>query len=136
MDRHWAGPASMALAVNHIVRLPRWRKLASYSRQFMTQCLCSRMRWQGCWFSLNGKGVSRDPSWDDRPTPRQSRTPLDESMQQRPAQPFEAPSPTRSATPPNGQSRAECLSEINMRLANGLHLTNDCSQIIQVQVYQ
>jgi len=31
---------SMASSVNQTVRLPRWRKLASHSRQFMTLCFC------------------------------------------------------------------------------------------------
>jgi len=43
--------ASTASAVNQTVKLPRWRKLASYSRQlrssapsgFMTLCFCLRM---------------------------------------------------------------------------------------------
>jgi len=29
-----------ASSVNQTVRLPRWRKLASYSRQFVTLCFC------------------------------------------------------------------------------------------------
>lgn len=35
--------ASMASSVNQTVRLPRWRKLASYARQFMTLCFCLGM---------------------------------------------------------------------------------------------
>ena len=34
---------SMASALNHTVRLPRCRKLASYSRQFVTLCFCLGM---------------------------------------------------------------------------------------------
>ena len=34
---------SMASPVNQTVRLPRWRKLASYSRQFMSLCFCLGM---------------------------------------------------------------------------------------------
>ena len=34
---------SMASSVNQTVRLPRWRKLASYSRQFMSLCFCLGM---------------------------------------------------------------------------------------------
>ena len=31
------------LALNHTVKLPRCRKLASYSRQFITLCFCLGM---------------------------------------------------------------------------------------------
>jgi hypothetical protein len=34
---------SMALTLNHTVKLPRCRKLASYSRQFVTLCFCLGM---------------------------------------------------------------------------------------------
>ena len=34
---------SMASSVNQTVRLPRWRRLASYSRQFMTLRFCVGM---------------------------------------------------------------------------------------------
>ena len=47
--------ASMASSVNQTVRLPRCRKLASYSCQFMTLCFCLGMWWRRFWFSLNGK---------------------------------------------------------------------------------
>ena len=46
---------SMASSVNQTVRLPRWRKLASYARQFRSLCFCLGMWWRRCWFSLNGK---------------------------------------------------------------------------------
>ena len=44
--------ASIASVVNLTVKLPRWRRLASYARQFMTLCFCLGTRWQRCWFSL------------------------------------------------------------------------------------
>ena len=47
--------ASMASSVNQTVKLPRWRKLASYARQFLTLCFCLGMWWRRFWFSLNGK---------------------------------------------------------------------------------
>jgi len=34
--------AEIALSVNHTVRLPRWRRLASYAGQFVILC-----RWRG-----------------------------------------------------------------------------------------
>src|SRR4051812_23015519 len=46
---------SITAALNHTVRLPRWRKLASYSRQFVTLCFCLGMWCRRSWFSLNGK---------------------------------------------------------------------------------
>jgi hypothetical protein len=53
----------MDSSVNQTVRLPRWRKLASYTRQlrssapseFMSLCFCLGMWLLRCWFSLNGK---------------------------------------------------------------------------------
>src|SRR4051794_9524133 len=51
---------SIASSENHTVRLPRWRKLASYSRQFITFRFCLGMWWRRSWFSLNGKvGIRR-----------------------------------------------------------------------------
>src|SRR3954468_15926569 len=49
----------MAASENHTVRLPRWRKLASYSRQFITFRFCLGMWWRRSWFSLNGKMDTR-----------------------------------------------------------------------------
>src|SRR3954468_16734850 len=46
---------SMASSENHTVRLPRWRRLASYSRQFITFRFCLGIWWRRSWFSLNGK---------------------------------------------------------------------------------
>ena len=38
-----AAQASIASSVNQTVRLPRWRKLASYAGQFVTLCVCLGM---------------------------------------------------------------------------------------------
>ena len=38
-----AAQAATASSVNHTVKLPRWRKLASYSGQFVTLCRCRGM---------------------------------------------------------------------------------------------
>src|SRR3954468_23162767 len=46
--------ASTASAVNQTVKLPRWRKLASYSRQFVILCRCRGICWRRSWFSLKG----------------------------------------------------------------------------------
>src|SRR3954469_8432865 len=51
---------SMASSENHTVRLPRWRRLASYSRQLITFRVCLGMWWRRSWFSLNGKAASGD----------------------------------------------------------------------------
>src|SRR3954453_18573503 len=37
---------SMASSENHTVRLPRWRRLASYSRQFITFRFCLGIWWR------------------------------------------------------------------------------------------
>src|SRR5215210_8054862 len=47
--------AAIAASVNQTVKLPRWRKAASYSAQFATLCFGLGMRWRRSWFSLNGK---------------------------------------------------------------------------------
>ena len=49
-----ASQAATAAFVNQTVKLPRWRKAASYSAQFATLCFCLGMRWRRSWFSLNG----------------------------------------------------------------------------------
>src|SRR4051794_19792012 len=53
------GSAAHASSVNHTVKLPRWRRLASYSRQLATLCRCRGMWWRRSWFSLNGTVASR-----------------------------------------------------------------------------
>ncbi len=81
---------STASPVNQTVRLPRWRKLASYSPQlqssapseFMTLCLCFGMWWRRSWFSLNGKIGIRGQVRTKPPTSAQSRTPMGGSVQQ------------------------------------------------------
>src|SRR3954447_8137272 len=50
-----AAHPSIASALNHTVRLPRRRRLASYAGQFVTLCVClGTWRWR-VWFSLKGK---------------------------------------------------------------------------------
>ena len=46
---------SIASSVNHTIRLPRWRKLASYPRQFMTLRFCLGIWRRRFWLSLKGK---------------------------------------------------------------------------------
>src|SRR3954454_9980707 len=50
-----AAHPSIASALNHTVRLPRRRRLASYAGQFVTLCVRLGMRWRRSWFSLKGK---------------------------------------------------------------------------------
>src|ERR1700723_1878419 len=45
----------MASSVNQTVRLPRWRRAASYCRQFVTRCRCFGMWWRRSAVALNGK---------------------------------------------------------------------------------
>src|SRR3954471_21664106 len=71
--------AAIASSVNQTVRLPRWRKAASYSAQFATLCFCLGMWWRRSWFSLNGKvgfggsGAGRT-SYATQPPPPTSRS--------------------------------------------------------------
>src|SRR3954447_5515364 len=53
--RRSASHASTASSENHTVKLPRRRRLSSYSRQFVTLRFCSGMWWRRSWFSLKGK---------------------------------------------------------------------------------
>jgi hypothetical protein len=46
--------AAIASSVNHAVRLPRWRKLASYAAQFVTLRFCFGMWWRRAGLALNG----------------------------------------------------------------------------------
>src|SRR3954468_16860226 len=74
-----ASQAATAASVNQTVRLPRWRKAASYSAQFATLCFCLGMWWRRSWFSLNGKvgfrgsGAGRT-SYATQPPPPPSRS--------------------------------------------------------------
>src|SRR4051794_219761 len=53
--RRSASHASTASSENQTVKLPRRRRLSSYSRQFVTLRFCSGMWWRRSWFSLKGK---------------------------------------------------------------------------------
>jgi len=54
--RRVACQAAIASSVNQTVKLPRWRKLASYARQFVTLNRCLGMWWRQEGFALNGTG--------------------------------------------------------------------------------
>ena len=56
-----AAHAATASSVNHTVKLPRWRRLASYSRQLVTLCRCRGMWWRRSRFSLNFFGSHSPP---------------------------------------------------------------------------
>ena len=49
-----ARQAAIASSVNQIVKLPRWRRAASYSDQFVTRCCCFGMWWRRSALTLNG----------------------------------------------------------------------------------
>src|SRR4051795_20394 len=53
--RRSASHASTASSENQTVKLPRRRRLSSYSRQFVTLRFCSGMWQRRAWFSLKGK---------------------------------------------------------------------------------
>ncbi|MDQ2763592.1 MAG: hypothetical protein M3Y22_08955, partial [Pseudomonadota bacterium] len=87
--------------MNQTVSLPRWRKLASYARQFVTLNRCLGMWWRQDDFALNGTGhpegmMERSPTpacscrqppdrCDNAPSyPEPLTPPITGSMQQRP----------------------------------------------------
>ncbi len=51
--------AATASSLNHTVRLPRWRRLASYAVQFVTLRFCFGMQWRRAASDLNGMSASR-----------------------------------------------------------------------------
>jgi hypothetical protein len=59
---------SMAASENHTAKLPRWRRLASYSRQLITFRVCFGMGWRRSWFSLKGKVGIRGQRKGNPPT--------------------------------------------------------------------
>src|SRR5215208_8486292 len=54
-----AAQASTASGVNHTVRLPRARKLASYTAQLVTRCRCLGMWRRQAALALNGTAAVR-----------------------------------------------------------------------------
>src|SRR4051794_25856978 len=58
--------AAIASSVNQTVRLPRWRRAASYSAQLVTRCRCLGMRWRRAALALNGTAEVRG-SWEGPP---------------------------------------------------------------------
>src|SRR3954466_4536787 len=57
-----ARQAATASSVNQTVRLPRWRRAASYAAQLVTRCRCLGMRWRRAALALNGTAEVRG-SW-------------------------------------------------------------------------
>ena len=55
------------------VRLPRWRRAASYAAQLVTRCRCLGMRWRRAALALNGT-VGVRGSWEG-PAPYPTRPP-------------------------------------------------------------
>src|SRR3954451_4531828 len=52
--------AAIASSLNQTVRLPRWRKLASYAAQFVPLRFCFGMWWRRAALALNGMAVISD----------------------------------------------------------------------------
>src|SRR5215210_7590131 len=71
--RRSAFHAATASSKNHTVKLPRRRRLSSYSRQFVTLRFCSGMWRRRSWFSLKGKvgirGSAGEPPSYSSPAP-------------------------------------------------------------------
>src|SRR3954454_23523421 len=68
-----ARQAATASSVNQTVRLPRWRRAASYAAQLVTRCRCLGMRWRRAALALNGTAGVRG-SWEG-PAPYPTRPP-------------------------------------------------------------
>jgi hypothetical protein len=77
-----ARQAAIASSLNHTVRLPRWRKPASYAAQFVTLRFCFGMWWRRTALALNGIGDPRS-EWGASYSNRSYGT-NPRSMQQRP----------------------------------------------------
>src|SRR3954467_12798212 len=75
--------ASHASSENQTVKLPRRRRLSSYSRQFVTLRFCSGMWRRRSWFSLNGKAGIPGQTEGRPATPIALRAPPVGSLQQR-----------------------------------------------------
>src|SRR5215212_6036195 len=78
-----ARQVAIASSVNQTVRLPRWRKAASYSAQFVTRRRCLGIWWRRAALALNGIG---DPGSQKGASSYAShlRTPTTRSVQQTP----------------------------------------------------
>jgi hypothetical protein len=78
-----ASQAAIASCVNQTVRLPRWRKPASYSAQFVIRRRCFGIRWRRAALALNG---IEDPGSSEGPSSYASHTrvPTARSVQQTP----------------------------------------------------
>src|SRR3954464_5485680 len=74
-----------ASSVNQTVKLPRWRRPASYSRQFTTLRFCRGICWRRSWFSLKGTLGIRGQVRGHPVTPARPAAPPAGSVQQRPA---------------------------------------------------
>src|SRR5271165_3671348 len=65
--------AAIASSVNQTVKLPRWRKLASYAAQFVTLRFCLGIWWRRAALALNGMAGSGSeqgmPPIPTEPTP-------------------------------------------------------------------
>src|SRR4051812_15579396 len=77
-----AAHPSIASALNHTVRLPRRRRLASYAGQFVTLCVRLGMWWRRSWFSLKGKAGTPGSGQGQPPTPGRPRAPSSGSVHQ------------------------------------------------------
>lgn len=73
---------SIASSVNHTVKLPRWRKLASYSRQFVTLVLLFGDMVAVILVQLERQDGCPGSGQGEPPTPGRFRAPLDGSVQQ------------------------------------------------------
>src|SRR3954451_2497829 len=77
-----AAHPSIASALNHTVRLPRRRRLASYAGQFVTLCVRLGMWWRRSWFSLKGKAGTPGSGQGQPPPPGRPRAPSSGSVHQ------------------------------------------------------
>src|SRR3954462_6781266 len=105
--RRSASHASTASSENQTVKLPRRRRLSSYSRQFVTLRFCSGMWWRRAWFSLKGKAGIPGQTEGCPATSIGPRVPPVGSLQQRDLNPIEEATGYRRLTDEFGYSYAD-----------------------------
>src|SRR5690349_23148639 len=82
MVRGSARQAAIATSVNQIVRLPRWRRAASYAAQFVTLCCCFGMWQRQAALALNGTAGVQASGKGPSSYTAQLPTPTGRSVQQ------------------------------------------------------
>src|SRR3954471_11429790 len=119
--RRSASHASTASSENQTVKLPRRRRLSSYSRQFVTLRFCSGMWRRRSWFSLKGKAGIPGQTKGRPATSIGPRVPPVGSLQQRAVRKYAAAEsfPVPEARPLRRSILDPYLAHVQARLAEG-----------------